>query len=442
MESYLATEGPRQRPVVVRRALPWVMRDHARLASLEARVSDLRAVRHPLLVPVTSSFRADAAYYFVEQHVDGVSLERVVTACRQAGRAIPPNIFLHVATQVCSALEALHARAGRASTSAHVLHLHVRPRSIFLTRDGRILLGSYGWVRSPLLLPSTGASGPAAVRIDHVAPEQTRHDQRLTPMTDIFSLGAVLYEAVALAPLFRGASNVETLARIRAPVPAGALESARERVPGLERVLARALAEAPSHRYPRALVLREDLRGLMAGYSFTRILEEVRDFVAPLLPSLYDAAFDGVAAADAAPDEELPVDPTEEVTAPRVPARPRPARSAPLVEPPPMLAIDLDDPSTAPNLAPGLREDLVRDLDRGARRSLPRPHAASDDPSTLPGTVPGFAEARRSLALRGVTETDLDADDTAPELELEELTLDDTDAEGLVPPPPGRGAAE
>jgi len=275
-------DEPAGQHVVVRKLLPFVVQEPARLSAVESRVQDLTAVRHPTLVPVLRMQQVGEDRLVVEDHVDAVSLGDVIAWCRKQGTPLPHNVFLNLATQICNGLEALHGRPGKASGEENVLHLALGPDSVLLTPEGRLLVGEYGLVRSPTSLPSSGGTDAAARRLAHVSPEQTHPDQKLTPASDVFSLGSLLFELLMLEPLFRRDSSLQTIHAVRKAEVSGALQRVKKSLPGLDKVLYRALSLNPRHRYQRAFVLREDIRGLMAGYSFTRISEETSDFLAPL----------------------------------------------------------------------------------------------------------------------------------------------------------------
>ncbi|MFT5683879.1 MAG: serine/threonine protein kinase, partial [Myxococcota bacterium] len=246
--------------VLVRRILPYVLHDPTRMASTEARVRDLLGVRHPFLVRVLDWVADGDDRFIVEDLVDGVSLERVLRWCRENDSPIPHNVYLNLATQICNGLEALHGRPGKGTGSGSVLHLALKPSAIQITREGKVVLGSYGLSRSPTVLSHGGMQNPVPVRVEYLSPEQTHPDQKLTPASDIFSLGSLLYEMLTLETLFRSDNNLQTINRIRRVEITTQLLSAREVMPGLDKVLYRALSLNPRHRYQRAFVLREDLR--------------------------------------------------------------------------------------------------------------------------------------------------------------------------------------
>jgi len=362
-ESYQGTldaQGGRQ--VVVRRILPYILRDASRLASAEARVRDLLGVRHPFLVQVLDWVADAGDRYIVEDWVDGVDLERVLNWCRSNRQRIPHNVFLNLATQVCNGLEALHGRPGKGSGSDNVLHLGLKPSAIFLTRDGKVMLGGYGLTRSPTSLPHGGASGPVPMRMEYLSPEQTHSDQKLSPSSDIFSLGALLYELLTLEPLFRSESNLQTINRVRRAEVTTQLLRIKELMPGLDKVLYRALSLNPRHRYQRAFVLREDLRGLMAGYSFNTIIDDTRSFLAPLFDHAPTPGRRAASLLEKAPDAPMDADAFDDM---------------------PVTSIDPDPMSTAALAAQALAARAAQDRSEGRHQETePSPPARSPEEAT------------------------------------------------------------
>ncbi|MCP4810424.1 MAG: protein kinase [Proteobacteria bacterium] len=280
-ESYLGVQEDGTR-VLCRRVLPFVRKDARRLASVEARVRDLLGIKHPFLVQALDWVQVEGECFAVESWVEGIDLERVLAWCRKTNTEIPHNVFLNIATQICSALEVMHGRPGKGTGAENVLHLGLQPAHLFVTPESKVQVGGFALLRSPTALPQGGMAGPVPTRMEYLSPEQTHPDQRLQPASDVFALGAILYELLTLEPLFRADSNLQTIHRVRRAEVSGPLAKVKERMPGLDKVLFRALSLNPRHRYQRAFVLREDLRGLMAGYSFASIADDTRAFLAPI----------------------------------------------------------------------------------------------------------------------------------------------------------------
>ena len=272
-ESFVAIlDDPPGKQVVARRIAPSLANDREQMARIDARVKELEAIRNPCLAAVLGIVHAEGEPYVFEEWTDGMSMRALIDACQTRSLLPPANVYLHLATQICNALEALHT----ARENQPTLHLGLSPSSIVVGADGRVTVARYGLVPAPL-----SGSDESNVRVAYLAPEQTHPDPTLDPATDIFALGVLLYEMSTLEPLFEGSSPERTIEQIRRAEIT--LTDVRERVPGLDQVLLRALSVHPRHRYQRAFVVREDLRGLMAGYTFTDIDRMSREFLAPLV---------------------------------------------------------------------------------------------------------------------------------------------------------------
>jgi len=338
-ESYQGTLNTQNgRPVMIRRVLPFVQRDPARLASIEARIRDLIGVRHPFLVQVLDWVVDGDERFIVEEWVDGIDLSLAFSWYRQHKKAIPHNVFLNIATQICNGLEALHGRPGKGTGSDHVLHLRLKPSSVIINNSGKVVLGGFGLARTPLLQPLGGLAAPMGAYIEYLSPEQTHTDQSLSPASDIFSLGTLLYELLTLQPLFRGATNDKTIEQVQRAEVTTQLLHVKEIMPGMDKLLYRALSLNPRHRYQRAFVFREDLRGLMAGYSFKTIVEDTLAFVGELAGQ--ESGSSDRPGLDGAPDSPPDVDAFDD----QLPTR-----------------VDPDPTSTAAHAAQALAERAIRE---------------------------------------------------------------------------------
>ncbi|MFH1467194.1 MAG: protein kinase, partial [Pseudomonadota bacterium] len=332
--------------VFVRRVLPEVLAEPGAREAIETRVRDLMGVRHPFLVPVLDVITTGQELLIVEQWVEAVSTACIVAWCREHQASVPHNVFLNLSTQICNGIEALHGRPGKASGNPNVLHMALRPSALFVNLDGRILLGGYGLARAPSLVPGPLEQTLPAVRAAYLSPEQADTEQKLIPASDIFSLASVLYELLTLDPLFAAESTGAVLQRLHRAEITTQLLGIKDLMPGLDKVLYRALSSSPRHRYQRAFVLREDLRGLMAGYSFASIADDTRRFLEPIAQ----------AAAAAAP-------------VPATPSAPGPESG---FEDKASTRIDPDPTSTAAFASQALAERILREQ-RGERPAAPSP---------------------------------------------------------------------
>jgi serine/threonine protein kinase len=159
-------------------------------------------------------------------------------------------------------------RLARALHQAHlkgIVHRDLKPAHVLLTADGTPKLTGFGLVR--LLGPGMGEvekEGEIRGTPCYMAPEQARGQvARIGPTTDVYGLGAILYDLLTAQRPFLGATIQDTLQKVMAeePVPPSRL---RPKVPtGLEAICLRCLRKDPGRRYPSAEALADDLQAFL-----------------------------------------------------------------------------------------------------------------------------------------------------------------------------------
>ncbi len=363
--------------VFVRLIRPSAVSGGVRMNDVESRIGDLMGVKHPFLAPVVDLVKDGERLLMVEQWIEGIDLATVIRWCTEHRTRVPHNVFLHLSTQICNGLEALHGRPGKGTGQPNVLHMALSPGNLFVTPDGRVVLGGYGLTRAPAL-PGGDAPGEG-LRLQHLSPEQTHPEQKLIPASDIFSLASILYELLILQPLFGAENNLQTIHRLRRAEVTTQLLTVKETMPGLDKVLYRALSLSPRHRYQRAFVLREDLRGLMAGYNFATIANDTRAFLQPILSQHPMPAPTPVTSVEAAPDAPAQADGFDDNASTR---------------------IDPDPLSTAAYAAQAMAERLSREADREAAPKEKAPQPAGATPAEPKEPTPESTQAYISQARR------------------------------------------
>lgn len=241
----------------------------------EARLNAL--LDHPHIVPVYDIGERDAdRLYFAMKLVEGQTLAAIVrTLPRGPLDAAVLYSLLDVVTKVCDALAFAHSRG--------VIHCDIKPANVMVGEYGQVYLMDWGIAR--LVTPEgTGPSsrgegtghGRSGTHTDntvigtpcYMSPEQARGDRgQLDARSDVFLLGALLYEVLTRRPPYPTVDRNETLVL----AASGAFPSPRKAAgggvvhPELERIVLRAMAKDPADRYPTATALREDLLRFMRG---------------------------------------------------------------------------------------------------------------------------------------------------------------------------------
>lgn len=272
------------RDVRIHRLNDWVTSDPPLLRAVEARIGDLLALRHPRLMRILDYVAHGDERYLVEEVVAGVDLDELVQRLDERGLKMPRHVFVHLAMQLCTSLEALHNRSGSVTGARVVLHRAMRPGAVHLGLDGSIRLGGFGLLPSPKLVPRSSRRGPVSARTAFLAPEQVDESDDLEPSatTDIFSLGATLYTMLTGGILFDAASDLQAIHRIRRGDIGKALSVTRRILPGVAPLLTRCLSVSPADRFEDVHAVRAALQELDVDLDASRITDDVLDLLAAI----------------------------------------------------------------------------------------------------------------------------------------------------------------
>lgn len=211
-------------------------------------------LRHPSLVNLFEVGKHQETFFFAMEYCPGGDLEALVSALRWQDQRFPASIALQMGVQLLEALAYVHQAQGVRGTSLGLVHGDINPANVFISlAESRPKLGDFGVVSSTALgggLPE----GMAAGKLHYLSPEQAA-GKPLTPQSDLFSVGVVMYELLLGQKPFDGPEPDAVLSKIvngRFALPEGVS-------PGLAAVFDKALARSPKNRYPTAGAFAGDL---------------------------------------------------------------------------------------------------------------------------------------------------------------------------------------
>jgi eukaryotic-like serine/threonine-protein kinase len=216
----------------------------------EARAAS--ALNHPHIVTIYEVDEHDGTTFIAMELVEGEPLDAVLSK-----GPLPVAQGLEYAAQIAAALEAAHA--------AGIVHRDIKPANVVITPDGRAKVLDFGLAKlierpsSDATISSVGTlMGTIVGTAAYMSPEQAQ-GQRVDARSDIFSLGAVLYEMLAGQRPFKGSSDVGVMTAILRDHPPSVCTVRADVPAALEPIVGRALAKDPAARYQTAGAIRADL---------------------------------------------------------------------------------------------------------------------------------------------------------------------------------------
>ena len=265
-EVYRARDERLKRDVAIKVLPASYSQDADRLRRFEQEAQAAGALNHPNITAVYDLGAHDGAPYIVTELLEGETLR-----ARLAGGAFAVRKAIEYSVQIAKGLAAAHEKG--------IVHRDLKPENLFLTKDGRVKILDFGLAKLTEIegsggqqtnLPTASAGTEPGVvmgTLGYMSPEQVKGhpaDQR----SDLFSVGAILYEMLSGSRAFHRDSAAETISAILREEPPDLSTTNRNVQPGLERIVRHCLEKNPEERFYSARDLAFDLEAL-SGLSGT-----------------------------------------------------------------------------------------------------------------------------------------------------------------------------
>jgi eukaryotic-like serine/threonine-protein kinase len=246
--------------------------DPKRLHRFRLEAQAAACLRHPHIVPVFATGSEDGTAYYVMEYIECRDLARIISELRRAettasdtvaaGKSAPRKPLFDQGSSFELDVARLGRQAALALEHAHaneVLHRDVKPSNLLIDGQGQLWITDFGVARIKGGLDLT-QTGEALGTPRYMSPEQARGQRTaLDGRTDVYSLGATLYEMLTLVSPFPGDDRIDLMRRITQEEPTSPRKIDRRIPIDLETIVLKAMAKVPADRYATAGELAEDL---------------------------------------------------------------------------------------------------------------------------------------------------------------------------------------
>jgi serine/threonine-protein kinase len=241
------------RPVALKMLLAGAHAQPTEQERFQREAESVAALRHPNIVQVYDVGDVDSRLYFTMEFVEGGNLAEQLRGVPQPARQ-------------AAALVATLADAIQAAHQCGIVHRDLKPGNILLTKDGTPKVTDFGLARRLESGAGLTLSGIPMGTPSYMAPEQARGDRdAIGPATDIYALGAILYELLTGRPPFRSETASATLHQVVKEDPVLPRRLNRRVPRDLQTICLKCLHKEPPRRYATAQALADDLHRFERG---------------------------------------------------------------------------------------------------------------------------------------------------------------------------------
>jgi eukaryotic-like serine/threonine-protein kinase len=220
--------------------------DADRLRRFEQEARAAAALNHPNILVVYDVGATDGVPYVVSELLEGETLRQTL----ERG-ALTPRKAVECGGQIASGLAAAHDKG--------IVHRDLKPENVFVTKDGRVKILDFGLAKLAEGPPNDESvatmahtdPGMVVGTVGYMSPEQLR-GEAVDARTDVFSLGAVLYEMFCGERAFKGKTAVDTMSAILKEDPAEFPATLHATAPAIERIIRRCLEKNVHERFQSA----------------------------------------------------------------------------------------------------------------------------------------------------------------------------------------------
>jgi serine/threonine protein kinase len=264
-EIYLARRhGASKKEVsVLKRILPHLAEDEHFVTMFRDEAELASKLLHPNVCRVDALDHHAGTWFIEMEYLHGIALSRIMTQLAKMNKLLDPRVVTGIIVQACDGLHHAHELRGADDQLLNVVHRDVSPPNIMLTDTGVVKLLDFGIAKARGANSKT-RTGTVKGKNAYMSPEQIL-GRSLDRRSDIFALGTVMYEMLAIKRLFQRDSDFLTFKAItEEPIP-DIRERRPDLPPALRSVIIQALARDPHGRFGTARTFADAIRAAMSS---------------------------------------------------------------------------------------------------------------------------------------------------------------------------------
>ncbi len=224
-------------------------------------------LNHPNIVQIYDLGRINDSYFIAMEYISGRDMSRIIPKAEKADIPFPMIYALKIGSNCCEGMYYAHTKTDAYGNPLNIVHRDLTPENVLVGFNGTVKIVDFGIAKASTQLGQTRA-GEIKGKLSYMSPEQAMGHQ-LDHRSDIFSLGAVMYEWITGYRLFTGENEMAILKSIidgKIYPPSYFKEDVPEQV---ERILMKALSKDREERYQSAWELQFDIDTFVASNDFT-----------------------------------------------------------------------------------------------------------------------------------------------------------------------------
>jgi eukaryotic-like serine/threonine-protein kinase len=308
------------RALVVKRILPSLASEADFVAMFDREATLSARMRHPNIVRVFDHGDYEGERYLAMEHLHGRDLSSAMIELTRRGTPAP-GLGAFVGREMCRALDYVHTLADDDGAPLHLVHRDVSLSNVMLGFDGGVKLLDFGVAKALAdEMTQRTQAGVLKGKWAYLAPEQVEGAAVSDQRADLFALGVVLWEMLTGRRLFKGATGLQTLEKVRAArvLPPSTINPA---VPeALDGIVLKALARAPVDRWQSAAQMAAALDAEVPalGVGADELAQHMTSLFADDAAAFHQAQHATPPHGTALPAAPLAYDDSDTVPAPRV----------------------------------------------------------------------------------------------------------------------------